>query len=237
MKTVVILQSNYIPWKGYFDLMHDADEFILFDDMQYTRRDWRNRNQIKTSKGAQWLTIPVEVKGKYQQRIDETLISENDWAIKHWQTLRGHYARAPCFRDYANDIEALYEAAANETRLSRINRLFLEGIGRLLGIRTKISWSTDYAHFEGKTERLVSLCEASGADHYISGPAARNYIQPFLFDSAGIVLSFKDYSGYPEYTQLHPPFTHAVTVLDLLFNMGEKAPWYIWGWREGQPMP
>jgi hypothetical protein len=235
MKTVVILQSNYIPWKGYFDLMHEADEFILFDNMQYTRRDWRNRNQIKTAQGAQWLTIPVEVKGKYDQRIDQTLIAEPDWASKHWQTLRRHYAKALHFREYASSIEALYEAASKEVHLSRINRLFLEGIGRLLGIDTPLSWSTDYPESLGKTERLVALCQAAAADHYISGPAARDYIQPEFFSTAGIALSFKDYSGYPEHPQLHPPFSHAVTVLDLLFNVGEQAPWYIWGWREGKP--
>src|SRR5688572_26267180 len=132
-KTVVIVQSNYIPWKGYFDLMHDADEFILFDDRQYTRRDWRNRNQVKAENGLQWLTIPVEVKGKFVQRIDETVIFDRGWASNHWKRLVQLYRRAPHFKKYADQIEALYCSAANEQMLSSVNRLFLEGIGYVLG--------------------------------------------------------------------------------------------------------
>lgn len=233
MKSVVILQSNYIPWKGYFDLIHDADEFILFDDMQYTRRDWRNRNQIKTEKGQEWLSIPVDVKGKFFQRIDETMVADSSWAVSHWQKIRSVYRRAPHFQQYAEDIEALYLKAKEVRRLSEINRLFLNGVARLLGLRANLKWSTDYPSTDGKTERLVQLCKSAGAQRYISGPAARGYIEPGLFEEAKVELVFKDYSGYPEYPQSFPPFAHGVTVLDLLFNVGPDAPWYIWGWREG----
>lgn len=233
MKTVVIVQSNYIPWKGYFDLMHDADEFILFDDRQYTKRDWRNRNQVKAEAGLQWLTIPVEVKGKFDQRIDETVIADRGWASSHWKTLVQLYRQAPHFKTYADRVEALYRSAADEPMLSLVNRLFLEGVGSILGLATRLTWSTDFPGVEGKTERLIGLCKATGARRYISGPAARGYIQDELFEEAGVELLFKSYFGYPEYPQLHPPFAHGVTVLDLLFNVGPDAPWYIWGWREG----
>lgn len=231
MKTVVIVQSNYIPWKGYFDLMHDADEFILFDDRQYTRRDWRNRNQVKAEVGTRWLTIPVEVKGKYLQRIDETMIADRSWAPDHWKTLTELYRKAPHFKTYADQIEALYCAAGDLPKLSSVNRCFLEGIGKLLGIDCRLRWSTEFPDVEGKTERLVGLCQATGARRYISGPSAQDYIELALFEQAGIELQFKSYDGYPEYPQLHPPFTHGVTALDLLFNVGPNAPWYIWGWR------
>lgn len=233
MKTVVIVQSNYIPWKGYFDLMHDADEFILFDDRQYTKRDWRNRNQVKSEGGVRWLSIPVEVKGKFVQRIDETVIADQSWASSHWSTLVRLYRRAPHFRTYADQIESLYRSAAKEAMLSLVNRHFLEGIAGLLGLDTPLIWSTDFPNVEGKTDRLVGLCKATGARRYISGPAAKGYIQSDLFERAGVDLMFKNYDGYPEYPQLHPPFAHGVTVLDLLFNVGPDAPWYIWGWREG----
>jgi len=231
MKKIVILQSNYIPWKGYFDLMHDADEFVLFDTMQYTRRDWRNRNQIKTAQGQQWLTIPVEVKGKYHQRIDETEIAEPDWAEKHWRSIKASYAKAPCFAEMSASVEALYLRVANERMLSPVNRGLLEGVADLLGIKTRITWASDYPAVEGKTERLVALCRAASGTHYISGPAARDYIDPEVFEMAGIELSFKDYAGYPTYPQLHGDFQHGVTVLDLIFCVGAAAPWYIWGWR------
>jgi hypothetical protein len=104
-KTIAIVQSNYIPWKGYFDLIARVDEFILYDDMQYTRRDWRNRNLIKTAQGLQWLTIPVDVKGKYFQRINETQISDANWAEVHWKSIVHTYARAPFFAQYKDTFQ------------------------------------------------------------------------------------------------------------------------------------
>jgi hypothetical protein len=225
-KRVAIVQSCYIPWKGYFDLINMVDEFILFDDRQYTRRDWRNRNRIKTPQGTQWLTIPVEVKGRYEQRIDETRVSDPAWAATHWKTLTHSYASAPHFDDYRGTVEALYDDAS-DPRLSIVNRMFLEAISGLLGIETTLSWSTDYEAEGAKTERLVGLCRAAGATSYLSGPSAREYMDESLFDEAGIELEYMDYSGYPEYDQPHPPFEHAVTILDLLFSVGEEAPRYM----------
>jgi hypothetical protein len=225
-KRIAIVQSNYIPWKGYFDMIRRVDEFILFDDMQYTRRDWRNRNRIKTPSGVQWLTIPVQVKGKYFQAINETRVDGSAWAREHWRTLAHNYGRAPYFKEYAPALEHLYMTLGEEF-LSRINYLFLRHVCDLLGIKTAITWSTDYRPTEGKTERLISLCKQAGATEYLSGPAARCYIQEELFVREGIGLSYMDYTGYPEYRQLFPPFEHAVTVLDLLFNEGPDARKYM----------
>jgi hypothetical protein len=211
--------------------MHDADELILFDDRQYTRQDWRNRNQVKAENGPQWLTIPVI--GKFGQRIDETVIADRGWASGHWNRLVQLYRRTPHFKAYAEQIEALYSFAAKEQRLSFVNRLFLEGVGNLLGLNTRLRWSSEFPIVEGKTEALVALCRTTGATRYVSGPAARGYIAKDIFEQAGVDLSFKSYDGYPEYPQQYPPFAHGVTVLDLLFNAGPSAPWYIWGWREG----
>ncbi len=222
MKKVAILQSNYIPWKGYFDMINMVDEFILFDDMQYTRRDWRNRNKIKTAKGPTWISIPVEVKGKYFQKICETQISDTKWGIDHWEKIRHNYARAPYFKDYKDRFEYLF-LENKEELLSQINYQFITTINEILGIDTKISWSMDYGVIEGKTERLVGLCEKAGASEYLSGPAAKDYIVKELFDEKNIKLSWMEYSGYPEYHQLFPPFEHGVTILDLIFNTGKDA--------------
>ncbi len=232
-KTVAILQSNYIPWKGYFDILRRVDEFILFDSMQYTRRDWRNRNRIKTRDGLRWLTIPVNVKGKYHQTIRETTVSEPTWADEHWTTLRQAYARAPFFRESADRIEALYQRAGTLEHLSAINHLFLTEVAALLNITTPITWDTDYPAFEGKTERLRGLCQAAGATDYLSGPAARDYIEPQVIEQAGIRLHWMNYAGYPEYPQLDPPFEHGVSVLDLLFQTGPDAARYL----EREPTP
>ncbi|MBB6156410.1 hypothetical protein HDC30_003641 [Pseudomonas sp. JAI115] len=226
MKKIAILQSNYIPWKGYFDMIAAVDEFILFDDMQYTRRDWRNRNQIKTPQGIQWLTVPVSVKGKYHQTIRETKIDGTDWAEAHWRTLQQNYRRAPHFAEIAQWLEPLY-LQESYTHLSQLNRSLIEAICRYLSIKTKISNSWDYTFEDGKTERLVDLCMKAGGGEYISGPAARDYIDEGLFSASGVKLSWFDYAGYPEYPQMWGDFAHGVTILDLLFNCGRDAPRYM----------
>jgi WbqC-like protein family len=223
-KRVAILQSCYIPWKGYFDLLNSVDEFILYDEVQYTRQDWRNRNRIKTQHGTRWLTIPVTVQGLYEQRLDETEVADPRWAERHWDILRQAYRRAPHFSTYAPALEPAYERCAQERLLSRINRHLLETICELLEIGTRLTWSTEYSATGGRTERVVSLCEQAGAGVYLSGPAGRNYMDEGLFTRSGIELQYFDYDGYPEYEQLHPPFEHDVTILDLLFNAGPDAP-------------
>ncbi|RME61231.1 hypothetical protein D6779_00440 [Candidatus Parcubacteria bacterium] len=225
-KTIAIVQSNYIPWKGYFDLIGLVDEFILFDDMQYTRRDWRNRNRIKTPQGVQWLVIPVRSKGNYHAPICEIEVSDPFWAVRHWKTIRFNYGRAPYFHQFESFFEELY-LECEERYLSRINYRFLKAICDLLDIRTKLSWSMDYTLIEGRTERIVDLCYQAGATRYLTGPSARSYLNEQLFDEAGIELVYMDYSGYPEYPQLYPPFEHAVSVIDLIFNTGPKARKYM----------
>ena len=222
-KRVAIVQSCYIPWKGYFDLINLSDEFILLDDAQFTKRDWRNRNAIKTPLGTRWLTIPVRTKGRYHQRIDETEITDPLWHERHWESIARSYDSAPHFPEYRHAVEEMYRTATGD-RLSIVNRSFLAGICGLLGISTPLTWSTDYAVNGVRTERLVNLSLAAGASIYLSGPRARAYLEEDLFRDAGIAVEYMDYSHYPEYPQLHPPFDHAVTILDLVFSTGSDAP-------------
>jgi hypothetical protein len=225
-KRVAIVQSNYIPWKGYFDLINSVDEFILFDDAQYTRRDWRNRNKIKAPKGLMWLTIPVENKGKYIQKIKDTVVSDSGWNRRHWNSIAHNYSKAKCFRDYKELFEKLY-LGSKENFLSQINHRFIISICEVLSIETKISWSMNYKLIGGKTERLIDLCKQAGATEYISGPSAKGYIDEELFGQEGITLKYMDYSGYPEYNQLFPPFEHRVSIIDLIFNEGPYAKLYM----------
>lgn len=225
-KKIAILQSNYIPWKGYFDLINMVDEFILFDDMQYTRRDWRNRNKIKTPNGLVWLTIPVEVKGKYHQTIKDTVISDPQWNYNHWKTIVHNYRKAPYFNEYHEYFEDLYNNAL-EYQLSNINYRFIGAICQLLDIRTKITWSMDYHIVDGKTERLISLCQQVGATEYVSGPAAKSYIDEKLFNQNNIKLVWMEYDNYPEYHQLYPPFDHSVSIIDLILNEGPNYKYYM----------
>lgn len=226
MKRVAILQSNYVPWKGYFDMIAAADEFILYDDMQYTRRDWRNRNQIKTPHGVQWLTVPVKVKGRYLQAIRETEIDGHAWTKAHLKSLQQNYRRSKCFDEIVRLLEPLYHQHAI-THLSDLNHAFIKAICDYLGIRTRISNSWDYTLAEGKTERLVNLCVQAGGSEYISGPSATNYINEQAFAGSGIKLTWFNYNDYPEYPQLWGQFTHQVSILDLLFNCGKNASQYM----------
>lgn len=221
-KRVAIVQSSYIPWKGYFDLIRAADEFILLDDVQFTRRDWRNRNRIKAQHGVAWLTIPVVVKGRYSQSIQETVVADPRWGVHHWNTLRANYARSPWFDRYAPQLEPLFLQPSSD-RLSAINRAFIEAITGILGARTVLRWSSEYAPASGRNERLISLCHQAGATEYLSGPSARDYLDEGAFRAAGIQLTVVDYSGYPEYAQPYPPFDHHVSVLDLIFCTGPRA--------------
>ena len=226
MKKVAILQSNYIPWKGYFDMIAAVDEFILYDDMQYTRRDWRNRNQIKTPQGVQWLTVPVQAKGKYHQKIKDTELNGSDWASTHWNTLTQNYRRADHYDEIATWLEPLYLNGVY-THLSQLNRCFIEAVCDYLNINTVISNSWDYELHEGKSERLADLCAQAGGTEYISGPAAKDYIEESVFTDQGIKLTWFDYSDYPEHPQLWGDFTHGVTILDLLFNCGKDTSNYM----------
>jgi WbqC-like protein family len=225
-KTIAVVQSNYIPWRGYFDLINSVDEFILYDDVQYTIRDWRNRNIIKTSSGPLWLTIPVEVKGKYFQKIKDTRISDSTWRRRHWATIVHSYSRAKYFPVQKELFEELY-LQADDKLLSHINYRFIVAICRILGIRTTISWSMDYDMIGDKTERLVHLCQQAGATAYVSGPSAKAYLNEGLFRSEGIAVSYMDYSGYREYPQLYPPFQSQVSIVDLIFNEGPQATDYM----------
>ena len=223
VKRVAIVQSNYVPWRGYFDMIASVDEFILLDDAQYTRRDWRNRNRIKTAQGTRWLTIAVQVSGRYTQSIYETMVAEEDWADKHWRMLRQEYARAEGLTDVHDLLEQLY-ATVPAPRLTDVNRHFLQGISGFLGIETPITLSLDYDPQGTRTERLLDLCVKAGATEYVSGPAARAYLEEERFADAGIEVTWFEYGPYGEYAQVHPPYELHVSIVDLLLCAGRRAP-------------
>lgn len=222
-KKIAVVQSNYIPWKGYFDLIRSVDAFVLYDDVQYTRRDWRNRNKVKTAQGEHWLSIPVKQKGQVDQLINEVQVSDPNWAAAHWKTIERSYRRASCFAQMEAPIRALYEQAADLTHLSAINHLFISGLCALLDIHTPLYRSEDLGSAQGRNERLIHLCLALGADEYLSGPAASHYLDEAAFAANGVAVSYMSYAGYPEYPQLYGDFQHALSVIDLLFNTGADA--------------
>lgn len=229
MKRVAVLQSNYIPWKGYFDIIHDVDEFIFYDEVQFTKNDWRNRNQIITPQGKVWLSVPV---GSDEKRVIlDVEIKDHTWQKKHYKTLEMAYHKAPFWDVYKNFLQDVY-LEKQWNYLYELNRFLTIHIAHdFLHIFTRFSDSRDYTTYGTKHEKLLSLVRAAEADVYVSGPAAKNYIVEEDYKKNGIDLIWKDYTGYPEYSQMSETFTHQVSILDLLFNVGEDTSDYIWGWR------
>ena len=220
---MAIVQSNYVPWRGYFDLIASVDEFILLEDAQYTRRDWRNRNRIKAPGGTRWLSIPVQVSGRYTQAICETRIADPDWSRRHWDIIRSTYSTSPAFDAHADFIRELY-ASAPSPFLSDINRHFLRGINETLGIDTPLVDSRVYGPRGTKDEKLLDLCLKAGAVEYVSGPGARSYLDEQRFEASGVQVTWFEYGPYPQYDQIHPPFIPEVSVLDVLLCGGAGAP-------------
>lgn len=224
-KKIAILQSNYIPWKGYFDIINQVDLFVLYDDVQYTKNDWRNRNKIKTPSGLSWLTIPTN-HHSMSQLICETKVSDSRWRKKHWATIKQNYSKSRCFKQYKDMFEELY-LSSSEDSISGINYKFIVEINKILGIDTIIKWSSDFEIKGGQTERLINICKACEADTYISGPAAKDYFDEEYALREGIAVEWMEYNHYPEYSQMFGDFEHGVSVLDLIFNEGEDAHLYI----------
>lgn len=225
-KSVIITQSNYLPWKGYFDNIALADQLVLYDSVQYTRRDWRNRNKIKTDNGLKWLTVPVEVTGRFTQNIDETRIVGNAWAAKHWKTLQHSYGKLPGFESLAALFADLYSNMAIEL-LSDLNRLLIKRILDYLDISTTISSSSDFVLSGNRTEKLVYICKEIGADQYLSGPAAKAYLDETLFEDAGIEVKYFDNKYQLEYEQPYPPFMHQVSIVDLIACCANQSATYM----------
>jgi hypothetical protein len=222
-KKIIITQSNYIPWKGYFDNLKQSNVFVIYDDMQYTRRDWRNRNYIKTANGLKWLTIPVEVKGKYYQKINETKIAKNTWSEDHLNLIKENYNKAAYYLDMFSWIEELYKKSGEMNYLTDVNTYLLQEICKFLNIKTEFVDSRKLEIKEDKTGRLVHICKQLNGTEYLTGPAAKNYLEPLEFEKENIRLTYFNYEGYPEYPQLYPPFQHGVSILDLILNCGSES--------------
>jgi hypothetical protein len=220
MKKVAILQSNYIPWKGYFDLVGMVDQFVLYDDVQFTKNDWRNRNLIKTATGLDWLTIPVG--SNIKRLIRDVELPKCNWREVHLRKIRESYVESAYYNEVMELVgSVLYSSEV--TTLSMLNRLLIEAICRYLSIHTVFNWSWEFNQTSGKSERLASICVQAGATHYLSGPSAKSYLDESCFAKVGVIVEYVDYLGYPEYNQVHPPFCHNVSIMDLLLSCGRSS--------------
>jgi hypothetical protein len=202
--------------------MREATHLVLYDDMQYTKRDWRNRNMLITPNGPKWLSIPINVKGKYHQKINETQVSDNNWGHNHWNFIKNNYIKSPYFKEYQHHFIDLY-LNPSSSYLSDINLDFIKKIITLLEIDIKIIPSKEFNLKGDKTEKLVNVCKELNAEKYYTGPAAKNYMDESLFINNNIEIEYYNPSGYPEYKQQWDGFDHAVSILDMFFNLGPET--------------
>jgi hypothetical protein len=218
---VTILQPSYLPWLGFFEQMTRSDKFVLLDDVQYTRRDWRNRNKVRVKEGWVWLTVPVQQKSRFSQSLLETRIDNSvSWRRKHLETLRQHYCKAPFFEKYFPRCQQVYEK--DWTFLFDLCLETINLIKEEMGIETPLLRSSEMKPGGEKTERLVSICRELGATHYLSGESGSNYIAEEDFSSQGIALEYQNYE-HPVYPQRYTGFVPHLSAIDLLFNCGEQS--------------
>lgn len=222
---VSIIQSCYIPWRGFFDLIGRCDLLVIFDRVQFVKRHWHNRNRIMTPNGPVWLTIPVATKSRFLQPIDEVEIAEK-WAEKHWRSIELAYGRAPFFQAEAAMLRTLYQQADTLSKLTDVNERFLRALMGRLGLGTRLARDTDFAAEGRKTDRLLDICRKVGATRYLSGPSAKSYLDETLFESAGIAVEWMSYGPYPTYAQRSAAFDPAVSIIDMLFETGPDAAAY-----------
>jgi hypothetical protein len=222
-RRICIIQSAYVPWRGFFDLIGRCDEYVILDSAQFVKGHWQNRNRVCGPKGPAWLTIPVVTAGQLGQAIEDVMVSDAGWAGKHWSKLETCYAGSPFFADLCGKIRPLYEAAGQCRRLTDINEIFLRGLADLLGIRTAIVRDHDYSPRGKRTERVADICLKAGATHYLTGPSARAYFDVPLFAETGVALEWMTYPEYPAYQQAGNGYDPALSILDLLFSVGPQC--------------
>jgi len=225
------LQTAYLPWLGFFDQIYQCDLFIIYDDLQYTKKDWRNRNRIKTSQGPMWLTVPLASHGALKKKIlDMEIAPTPGWARAHWGALKMNYARAPFFSRYRGFFQDLYQH--RWTHLAPLNRAIIDYCLSRLKIRTPVIYSSqsrleeDYLSWcRGRTdatERIIYICTRFGAQRFFGGPAGKQYIKENLLDRAGICMEYHHYP-HPCYRQCFGPFIPYLSIVDLLFNEGDES--------------
>jgi hypothetical protein len=221
MTTVAILQPGYLPWLGFFDQLRRCDVFVYYDDVQFDKHGWRNRNRIKSPAGSLWLTVPVLTGGRQGQAIMDAEIDDRvPWQRKHLASIAQNYARAPYLSDYLDELEEVLKRPWK--RLVDLDIAVAALMSGWLGIRRTIARSSELDIGGDQSERLLNICRHFGARRYLSGDSARNYLDLALFRHSGISVEWQNY-GHPRYPQLHGDFLPYMSALDLVLNMGPKS--------------
>ena len=233
-KVIGILQPGYLPWLGFFQQLDRSDVFVVYDDVQYDKNGWRNRNRIKTANGPQWLTVPVSADFSNRPPINAVKINnDTDWRRKHLLSIRQNYSQAPFFRDYIGVFEEIFSRPCE--LLADLDMALIVELARRLGLGGKrIVRSSELGVPGQRVERLIAICKNLGADTFYEGAAGRDYIQTADFEAQGIKLEFQDYK-HPVYKQLYGEFIPQLSIVDLLFNCGPEALDILTGRKTGEP--
>jgi hypothetical protein len=220
-RTLVVLQPGYLPWLGFFDQMRRSDVFVYYDDVQFDKHGWRNRNRIKTPSGPMWLTVPVQHTGLLTTRIVDALIDRTTaWARKHVKSIRQYYAKAPFLNRYLPELEELLER--DWTHIATLDIAIVDVMARWLSVTPTVFRSSELGIQGSQSERLVNLCRHFGATRYLSGDAALDYLDLDLFGAAGIAVEWQHFR-HPVYPQLHGDFVPYLSALDLVLNCGDDS--------------
>ena len=221
-RTLAVLQPGYLPWLGFFDQLKRSDCFIFYDDVQYDKNGWRNRNRVKSAAGEpHWLTVPVRVRSLTQRLLDTEIDNRQPWARKHLGTIRQFYARAPHLKNYLPQLEALLLGVTWE-RLCDLDLAVIKLMCEWLELKRETLRSSELSIGGDRSERLVNFCLHAGANHYLSGNAAQDYLDVELFARHGIKVEWQNYQ-HPTYPQQHGAFVPFLSTLDLVLNCGEDS--------------
>ena len=220
-RTLAVLQPGYLPWLGFFDQLKRSDCFIFYDDVQYDKNGWRNRNRIKSTTGEPyWLTVPVRVHSLSQQLIETEIDNRQPWARKHLGTIRQFYAKAPHLDRYLPELE--HVLSKNWERLCDLDLAVIKLMCDWLGLERWTMRSSELAIAGDRSARLVNFCLHVGANNYLSGNAAQEYLDVELFARHGITVEWQNYK-HPTYPQQNGAFVRFLSALDLLFNCGDES--------------
>jgi hypothetical protein len=220
-RTVGILQPGYLPWLGFFEQVHRCDIFVLYDDVQFEKGSWRNRNRIKTPNGPQWLTVPVLLKGQGLPLIKDVAINSSEsWQKKHIRAITQNYSKSPFLGRYGED---LFEMLDRPWRfLIDLDLELVNWLTEQLGISTQMVLASALGVHGSNVQRLINIIQSLGGDHFYEGSAGQSYIDVGVFEEAGISVSFQEYN-HPRYPQLYGDFISHLSVIDLLFNCGPDS--------------
>jgi hypothetical protein len=221
---VGVHQPNYLPYLGFFDKMRRSDIFVIYDDAQFVKGDFHNRNRIRIYHGFKWLTVPVEMARLPINEIkikNEVLWKGDRWSEAHLRDIRDNYKDTPYYDLYESDIEVLYRPVYE--KLIDLNMNLINFLKKAFNIDTKIVFSSEFGLASNATDRLIEIVEAVGGEVYLSGAGGRDYLDIVKFENRGINVEFQDFK-HPVYRQRYEGFIPDMAAVDILFNVGKVWP-------------